>query len=351
MKKIIIILFVLLLCIVVLILLITSLLKKSPTQETLEKGIIPTSVPSLSEVTKNKVTEKVIEKDSTIKYSSKDFIVQYSSKDDRYTVTVLKKSSQADTKIEQWIKENKLDPTKVKIIEESPEGSKQATGLPDTIPTEPFARETKLLNDFINLFFQAPDLAISPNLTPTPSIVISDEKPTGQGLSYYSQCNDNFGDYSLPSGCTICKAGCGPTTVAMVLASLVNRGINPPVVVDLYKQKGFLLGCSGSYISDAKALLNQMGLKTTDLMVFNYLSADQVADDFRNYIQAGWLIFTLGKYCDAGCGHYFLISSVDNNNNIWTYDPYYGRFQDPPFNENRYYPFPKYRMAFGVKKI
>jgi len=329
MKKIIIILFALLLCIVILVILITSLFKKSPASKSSEKGIIPTSIPS---------AEKVTEKDFTIQYSSKD-----------NTYTVLKNSSQADKKIEQWIEENNLDPAKVKIIEEGPQGGNQAGGLPETVSTKPFAQETKLLDDFVNLFFQAPNFNSS-DLTPAPSITISDQIPTGNGLSYYPQCNGDFDSYPLPLGCTICKAGCGPTTVAMILSSLVNLGIKPPNVVDFYKEKGFLLGCSGSYISDAKALLNQMGLKTTDIMVFNYSTSDQVAEDFRNYIQTGWLIFALGKYCDAGCGHYFLISSVDDNDNIWAYDPYYGRFQDPPLNESRYYPFPKYRMAFGVKK-
>ena len=46
-----------------------------------------------------------------------------------------------------------------------------------------------------------------------------------------------------------------------------------------------------------------------------------------------------------------IICNIDENNNVWAYDPYYGRLSATPFNENRYYPFPKYRVAFGVKKI
>ena len=86
-----------------------------------------------------------------------------------------------------------------------------------------------------------PSQPISPYLTPP-----SDPPPAPpSGLVYYPQCSGPYDNYNLPSGCTLCQAGCGPTTVAMMLASYVNKNINPPAVVDFYKNKRYLLGCAG----------------------------------------------------------------------------------------------------------
>ena len=118
----------------------------------------------------------------------------------------------------------------------------------------------------------------------------------------------------------------------------------------MYKSRGYLLSCAGSSYYDAKSLLESLGLKTTDYITFNYSTADQAAGDLRKFINAGWTFFTLASFKDNGGGHYFWITDIDQQGNIWAYDPYYGRFEAPPLNENSRYPFPKYRIAFGVKK-
>jgi hypothetical protein len=41
---------------------------------------------------------------------------------------------------------------------------------------------------------------------------------------------------------------------------------------------------------------------------------------------------------------------VNDSGDILAYDPYYGKQQTPPINENRYTPAPYYRYAFAVKK-
>ncbi len=178
----------------------------------------------------------------------------------------------------------------------------------------------------------------------------TDEQLVNKSFIYYPQCSSSFDNYPLPKGCTICAAGCGPTTVAMIIASLVNKNVNPITIVNYYGQKGYYLGCAGSRASDARNVLSAYGLKITDYLTYSAQTVDQVASDFKGYLKAGWTLFALANYCNGGCGHFFWIVDLDDNNNVWAYDPYYGRKEAPPINENRYYPFPRYRLAFGVKK-
>lgn len=203
-------------------------------------------------------------------------------------------------------------------------------------------------------FSPSPILTTTPNLSPPFTLPPTKTTPLPtKGLVYYPQCGGSFDNYPLPSGCTICQAGCGPTTVAMIVASYIDKSINPQTMVDFYKQKGYVLGCAGSRASEAKMALMSYGLKTTDYFISSYSNPetiDQVASEMKNYLKSGWTIFALADYCDEGCGHFFWIVDVSANNDTWAYDPYYGRLQPPPYNEKSRYPFPKYKIAFGVKK-
>ena len=175
----------------------------------------------------------------------------------------------------------------------------------------------------------------------------SSNKPSG--LVYYAQCN-GYGKISLPSGCTLCQSGCGPTTVAMIASSYLGSEYDPQRIVNLYQQKGYFLGCGGSTPSNAKAAIESLGLKTTTYMSYGEETADRVAPDFKKYIDAGWTIFAYGDFKEGPTGgHFFWVTDVKGGN-IYAYDPYYGKSTSPPINENDRYPFPKYKGAFGVKR-
>lgn len=216
----------------------------------------------------------------------------------------------------------------------------------------------------------------NPNITPGgPAIPTGIYNPNNvpfnppAGYKYYAQCGmgpgqtKDYSEYPLPNGCSICKAGCGPSTVSMIISSLANTYWEPDKVVDYYRSHpdpitnrptSFYAGCDGSGYSDAKKAIDEIGgkfgLRTGSLRVYQNQPIDQVASDFKNILASGWTIFALANYCEGGCGHFFWIIDIDENNQVWAYDPYYGRREAPPINENRYYPFPKYRVAFGVRK-
>ncbi|GAB4219193.1 MAG: hypothetical protein Fur009_4120 [Candidatus Microgenomates bacterium] len=176
---------------------------------------------------------------------------------------------------------------------------------------------------------------------------------TINGLVYYTQYGNN---YKLPNQdggdtvCTIHYAGCGPTTSAMIIASYVDKSITPEKVVDYFGKKGYYTGCSGTSIYDNKTVIEAYGVKTSsDVMSFTLDDSKDVVPLIKNYLKAGWTFFALANFRENGGGHFFWIVDIDDNGNILSYDPWYGRYNQP-FNENTYYPFPKYRQIFKVRK-
>lgn len=285
-----------------------------------------------------------------------DFKLQYSPKLNK--IVVEKKTPQAEQKFTEWANQNQLtqliknpDQTLIVDLGKNPDD---------------FNPLIEFLNIFMNFGQQVG--SSTPN-SPSPSPIINNPTPVNNNLSpnpspitnnpstssgqsqsrvYYAQCGD-LGSLPLPDGCTLCNAGCGPTTVSMIASSYLGSGYDPKAIVDLYNSKSYLLGCSGSRYSNAYELLKSLGLKTTSIMSFNLEKSDTVIPQLKKYLDDGWTFFTGAYFCTGGCGHYFWITDVDAQGNIWAYDPAYGRYQIP-YNENSRYPYPLYSVAFGVKK-
>ena len=281
---------------------------------------------------------------------TEDFKLQYSYKLKK--IIVEKKTPQAEEQFINWTKQNQLTPlvnnADLTLIVD------QGKNPDDFNPVIEF------LNIFMN-FGQGsetstgetnPSQTNSNSLTPTPPPTKPSTKagksPSTTSFTYFAQCGD-FGSLSLPDGCNLCNAGCGPTTVSMIASSYLGTKYDPKTIVNLYESNGYLLGCDGSRYTDAHELLKSLGLKTTDYLVFESEKAETVVPDLRKYLSSGWTFFTLASFCSGGCGHYFWITDIDNQGNIYAYDPAYGRYQIP-YNENSRYPYPLYRLAFGVKK-
>lgn len=190
-----------------------------------------------------------------------------------------------------------------------------------------------------------------PNVTPVGTknpVTKSQSSVPPQSLVYYPQCNGPYDNDSMPNGCNFCAAGCGPASVAMILSSYIDKKFDPPTVLDLYKQSGLTAGCQGSTIVAAQQILNQNGVKTTDILYYEDSSTEETVQDFKNYLKNGWTMYTLVKY-DPKWGHFFWIVDVDNNNNVWAYDPGDGT-KPVPLNESNVSPSPRYYLAIGVKK-
>jgi len=318
---------------------IINLLGKSKT--TNKSVVVPT--PTLVEVSKNNNSAQIANSIQDIpSVETADFSLSYSPSLNK--VIVQEKTADAKQNYYDWAYQNGYPQL---VEDESLTNFTTLTG--GGVSGEKSGSE--VLIDFLNIFlnFGSSSSVNSGSSTNNSNpLVTTSPGITDNEKIYYYQCGE-YGSYSLPSGCTLCSDGCGPTSVAMIAASYIDKNITPQTIVDLYKNHGYLLGCGGSRYSDAKSALESYGLKTTSYMIYNLETADQVVNDFRNYINSGWTIFTLVNLCQAGCGHFFWITNIDSQGNILAYDPYYGS-TEIPYNENSRSPFPLYRLAFGVKK-
>lgn len=195
--------------------------------------------------------------------------------------------------------------------------------------------------------------AVAPSPTPKKSTSNPPNSAPSKSYTYYSQCSGPYDNLPLPQGCTICNAGCGPTSVAMILSSYIDKSLTPPKTIALMEAKGARIGCFGSYISEIYSYLKGRGdLKVSDYIIPSEqgLTAKEIADDFKGYTKSGWTIFVLANFKTNGGGHYFWVTDVNSSGDILAYDPYYGKQQTPPISENKYTPAPYYRYAFAIKK-
>ncbi len=329
--------------------------KKSGTI-TQKNSLFPTSIPRQGSVNQqnnqpslNTVSQTAnggsIDISTIAPVETTDFKLQYSPKLNK--IVVEKKTPQAEQKFAEWTNQNNYpqlinNPDLVSIVN-------QGQGPSDFNPLIEFLNIFMNFGQGVGSSTSNSSASSSPTSNPTPFLT-----PTTLNLqsttsfTYFAQCGDQ-GSLPLPNGCTLCNAGCGATTVAMIASSYLGAGYDPKAIVDLYNSKGYYLGCNGSGYSEPHELLKQLGLKTTDYLVFNAEKADTVVPQLRKYLNAGWTFFTLAHFCDSGCGHYFWITDIDSEGNIFAYDPAYGRYQIP-YNENSRYPYPLYSLAFGVKK-
>lgn len=344
-------------------LIITSMLlslgKKTTTNTQIDSPF-PTSVPDLEKNILSRITPPPNSTLSTIEpVETLDFKAAYVP--DLNKIVVEKKTSLAEESFSQWVDQSQLnevigDKNKILFTDEKiiPTPSDSIHKLEDKV-----IGFFQLMDDLNNIgkgtSNNQPSSAISPTplpglgqgKSPTPNNP-NPQKNNLQSKVYYAQCGE-FGELPLPDGCTLCNAGCGPTAVSMIASSYLGSKYNPKTIVNLYDTNGYVLGCDGSRYQEAHELLKSLGLKTTDYLVFDAEKSETVVPDLRKYLNSGWTFFTLANFCEGGCGHYFWITDIDAKGNIWAYDPAYGRYEIP-YNENSRYPYPLYRLAFGVKK-
>jgi len=359
MKKIIIIASVILFFIIVFTLVLSLKAKK-----TAEKTAIqPTPTTVSAERISNQAGEPISQETynlalSMTPYENDDFIFEYIPEEDRFII--YEKNDQAKISFSQWAMENNLDPIVADpnfiTYEEVTQSNQSQNSQPGY---KNGSLDSDLLISFLDIFLnlgrgakdsqtdtsQIGDLSFN---STTDNLENTDEINTSSEKIYHSQCA-TYGDIPLPSSCTLCDAGCGPTTVSMIASYYLGEDYNPEKIVSEYSSRNYYLGCDGSRYQDAKAYLESKGLKTTSYMIYDYDTADLVEDDFKKYIDAGWTLFVLANFRDDGGGHFFWVTNVDDDG-IWAYDPYYGKGLVAPINENNRYPFPKYRVVFGVKK-
>lgn len=286
------------------------------------------------------------------------YTVKYSSKLDKVVMT--RKTETADQDFNDWLGEHGFplvvgNPATTIYTNKSMEQIQ--TALPTQSPDEKINMIINLGTQLLNPQSTLPTAPPEPTSPPASSSQSSSSPTTYTpkeygGYVYYNQCYQPYKDSPLAAGCTICDAGCGPTTVAMILSSFVDKKYDPIQVVSEYKSGG--AAACGTSMWYAKSLLESHGIQTTDYIIpwkegVDY-SIDEVRSKLKSYLDGGWTIMVLAYYKpNQGGGHYFWLTDIDGNGNAMAFDPWYGLNQTPPISENVRYPIPRYAAAFGVK--
>jgi len=305
-----------------------------------------------------------------------DFSLEYSGRLQKYVLTT--QTEEGKNSYDEWLNQNPsylpfLSAQQVIIAKQTVKELHKALDFSEKnklTPEQKAIKDTTIMTSMVEMlinfpqtFIQsinsAPDIGISPTTqpsiapSPTPKKQTSLDPIPSKTYTYYSQCSGPYDDLPLPEGCTICDAGCGPTSVAMILSSYIDKSLTPPKTISIMKSKGVRIGCFGSYISEIYSYLKGRGdLKVSDYIIPSEkgLTAKEIAKDFSGYTKSGWTIFVLANFKTDGGGHYFWVTDVSTDGNILAYDPYYGKQQTPPISENKYTPAPYYRYAFAIKK-
>jgi hypothetical protein len=145
---------------------------------------------------------------------------------------------------------------------------------------------------------------------------------------YYLQTDKRWSgiSYSAPGeSTTIGKAGCGPTSAAMVIASLKDPSVTPATTAKWSLDHGYKALRQGTYYSYFVPQLKAYGIPARQLNQYNnWHSNDQakLRTSVRAHLNAGrWLITCMGKGTWTSSGHFVLAYGMDSSGRVLINDP------------------------------
>lgn len=140
----------------------------------------------------------------------------------------------------------------------------------------------------------------------------SSGEPAGE-IVWYSQCDSNW-NLSMYAGDTFCNVGCGPTAMAIILASLVDKNITP---VDVGRVAGIQQGGTSDHSSLIRGVNQKWGVNM-DQQSVRLEEAIEFVKSGKGYVWmggAGGLPFT-------GGGHLVAFVGVTSDGKLTIADPY-----------------------------
>jgi hypothetical protein len=120
---------------------------------------------------------------------------------------------------------------------------------------------------------------------------------SGDNFPVYLQCDARWGSLRFGSGgiygstgSTICAAGCGPSSFAMMATALLGGEITPADTSDIAGKAGIYVPGSGSSWDVTRVLAEHYGLQYE---VINTTRAT-VVEDVSEYLRQGWMVHSSG---------------------------------------------------------
>ena len=146
-------------------------------------------------------------------------------------------------------------------------------------------------------------------------------------FKYYSQINEPYGSSTFchrTDGGTIKQAGCGITSMAMVIANLADSNVTPFITNEEAFNGGYCgngTGTSYTYFFEAADKYN---IKYTYALKSNSTDITKASNDVVNTIKKGGLVIinVNGSWLNGNSGHYIVAKGVDENDNLIIADPY-----------------------------
>ncbi len=134
-------------------------------------------------------------------------------------------------------------------------------------------------------------------------------------------------DYSAPGEKTnIGEQGCGPTSAAMIIASLKDSKVTPETTADWAKEKGYKAKGQGTYYSYFVPQLNAYGIKCSRINSGNLLNLSKTAAEsyhkkaLEQLKKGNLLIVCVGKGLWTSSGHYMLVYAYEDGT-VYINDP------------------------------
>lgn len=142
----------------------------------------------------------------------------------------------------------------------------------------------------------------------------------------YIQWDKRWGnnDYSAPGEhTTIAKAGCGPTCMAMVIATLKDKNVTPAFTCSWSKAHGYKAVNQGTYYTYFKAQAAAFNLKVAQLNTasgYHNPSATCHAQALKELRKGNWIIACMGPGRWTSTGHFVLVYKADHDR-VYINDP------------------------------
>ena len=147
--------------------------------------------------------------------------------------------------------------------------------------------------------------------TPTPATQpTSSPYEHGEFVNYYQY---NF-HQSYGYGTTIASAGCGPTSMAMVLTYLLGETHDPVEIANWSLERGYHIKDNGTAWSFFPACAKAYGVECTQLSV--------TRENIINYLKAGkTIIMNVGPGHFTSGGHYIVLRGLTEDGKVIVADP------------------------------
>lgn len=180
-----------------------------------------------------------------------------------------------------------------------------------------------------------------PNAPGIPGEKVPGECSVSQSVGKrYNQCSGSWANMTLNGATrcydgqrgTVCKAGCGPTSVAMILARKSASWTPDKVVFNTAAYSG--MGCEGSSLGQAYSVLSaELGAGN---VIYDSSTRGCSVRDIANYICKGKIVMYLADYYFRSyVGGHFALAVAVSGGDIITYDPYFST--TTPFSGKRDY--------------